>query len=142
MARHDAYCGLYCGACSSLLAFEKEQGVESALQAVVEDGEQPCPGCDPIAQHNCEFVTCNKAHGTESCAFCQEYPCSMIIKFKDDEYEHHQSVLNNLNRIKEIGLEGWLAEQREQWKCRSCGKRTQWYEKTCTACGAEIANYI
>ena len=44
----------------------------------------------------------------------------MLIKFKDDEWEHHQQELENLYHIKEIGLDGWLAEQKEYWKCPAC----------------------
>jgi len=125
-----------------MIVHEKQQGVPTALQMHTEEDEQPCTGCSADYQSNCEFVICNQRHGTESCAFCPEFPCQMITKFKDDEWEHHQVVLNNLNRIKEIGIEGWLAEQHEYWKCPSCGSRTQWYQKKCTLCGAEISNYM
>ncbi len=141
MPRYAAYCGLYCGACCSMIIHEKQAGEESALQMETPQGEQPCAGCDAPYQQNCEFIVCNKNHGTESCAFCPEYPCERIIAFSHEEWEHHEVVLNNLNRIKEVGIEQWLQEQKEYWKCPSCGFRTQWYQKQCPHCNAEITNY-
>lgn len=139
---YAAYCGLYCGACCSMITHEKQRGDNSALQCVTDDKELPCEGCRAQYQQNCEFVRCNKAHGTESCAFCPEFPCEMLVKFQNDEWEHHQKVLDNLRRIREIGVEAWLAEQKEYWKCPACGFRTQWYQKKCTNCGAAISNYM
>lgn len=140
--RHMAFCGLYCGACSSMIACEKEMEEPTAENVVISEDELPCQGCDSEYQRNCEFVVCNKRHETNSCAFCPEYPCEMITKFQNEEWEHHQVVLTNLNRIKEIGEENWLNEQKEYWKCPVCGSRTIWYQKQCTNCQAEIKNSI
>ncbi|MDD4309802.1 MAG: DUF3795 domain-containing protein [Candidatus Cloacimonetes bacterium] len=142
MERHAAFCGLYCGACCSMIVNEQEQGVESALEMQTEPNEQPCKGCSADYQANCEFVVCNKQHQTASCAFCPEFPCAMITNFKDNEWEHHQVVLENLQRIKEIGIETWLTEQKKAWQCPSCGCRTQWYQTECTRCGGVISKRI
>ncbi|PKN73898.1 MAG: hypothetical protein CVU50_01565 [Candidatus Cloacimonetes bacterium HGW-Cloacimonetes-3] len=142
MSRYMAYCGLYCGACCSMITKEKQEGVPSATAMHTEADEQPCMGCDAEYQKDCEFVLCNKTHGTESCAFCPEFPCEMITKFKDEVWEHHQVVLQNLFRIREAGIEKWLEEQAEYWKCPACGCRTQWYQTTCTQCGEKIERRI
>ncbi|MDD2230906.1 MAG: DUF3795 domain-containing protein [Candidatus Cloacimonetes bacterium] len=142
MSRLHAYCGLYCGACCSMVTHEKQSGVPSAQELQTDDKEQPCMGCDTEYQQNCEFVLCNKSHGTESCAFCPEFPCEMITKFNNEEWEHHQVVLKNLYRIKEIGIETWLAEQETYWSCPACGCRTQWYQEKCTKCGEQIERRI
>jgi len=142
MSRYAAYCGLYCGACCSMVTNEKQEGEESALQVETDAQEQPCTGCDAPYQQNCEFVQCCHRHQVESCAFCAEFPCAMIIKFSKEEWEHHQVVLDNLNRIKEIGIEAWLKEQKEYWKCPTCRFRTIWYQKKCTHCGSFIENYM
>jgi len=142
MKRYYAFCGLYCGACWSMIAYEKTQGEASALRVKLDDDEPCCTGCDSEQQKTCEFVVCNKNHSTESCAFCPDYPCVRITAFSHEEWEHHQVVLTNLNRIREIGMETWLAEQKDYWKCPSCGSRTKWYQKQCTNCKAEIINNI
>lgn len=138
MPRHAAYCGLYCGACCSMVAYEKTLGTPSALEVVIEAGEQPCQSCDAESQQNCEFVVCNQNHGTESCAFCPDFPCTMITRFSHEEWEHHQVVLDNLQRIREVGTEQWLQEMQERFQCPACHKRTIWYQKQCTSCGADI----
>ncbi len=140
--RYIAYCGLYCGACSSMIVYDKGLNDQTAENVLVPDEELPCSGCDSEYQKNCEFVQCNQRHQTSSCAFCSEFPCDMILKFKDEEWEHHQVVINNLNRIKEIGEEAFLNEQKDFWKCPSCGSRTIWYQKTCTKCQCEITNFL
>lgn len=142
MFRRAAYCGLYCGACCSMVTNEKQKGDESALEVVTDEQEKPCEGCDATYQQNCEFVQCCRRHRVESCAFCVEFPCAMIVKFSKEEWEHHQVVLDNLRRIKEIGIEAWLTEQKEYWKCPACQSRTIWYQKQCTHCGGEIKNYM
>lgn len=125
-----------------MITHEKQQQVESALAMHTSPEELPCQGCDADYQSNCEFVTCNKQHGTESCAFCPEFPCPMLVKFKDDEWEHHQSVLDNLHRIKEIGIDAWIGEQQKLWQCPDCGTRTQWYQEICTQCGKALPHHF
>ena len=142
MPGYAAYCGLYCGACCSMITQEKAEGEESALEMITDETEQPCLGCNATPQQNCEFIVCNTTHGTENCAFCPEFPCLMLVKFNNDEWEHHRVVLENLKRIKEIGVEGWLKEQKEFWKCHSCGMRIQWYQKQCNRCGEELNHCI
>jgi hypothetical protein len=138
MPRHAAYCGLYCGACCSMIAHEKQQGDPSAREVITDENEQPCTGCDAENQQNCEFVVCNKTHGTDSCAFCPDFPCTLITRFSHEEWEHHQVVLDNLNRIKETGTAQWLKEMQERFQCPACHSRTIWYQKKCTNCGADI----
>ena len=138
MPRHAAYCGLYCGACCSMITHEKEQKVESALEMRTKPDELPCQGCDADYQSRCAFVICNREHGSSSCAFCPEFPCARLLKFKDEEWEHHRSVLDNLHRIKEIGIEAWVEEQQRLWQCPDCKARTQWYQGRCDKCGKEL----
>jgi len=142
MKRHAAYCGLYCGACWSMIAYEQAQGESSALGVKLDANEPCCQGCDSAAQNTCEFVVCNKNHGTQSCAFCPEFPCVRITAFSHEEWEHHKVVLDNLNRIKDIGTEAWLLEQKVYWTCPSCHARTKWYQEQCTHCDTEIVNNI
>jgi hypothetical protein len=142
MREKMAYCGLYCGACHSMINYEKQLGDAGAMEMQTDAAEKPCSGCEADAEHPCEFLVCNKNHGTECCAFCPEFPCAMIIEFKDTEWEHHQVVLQNLFRIKEVGVEKWLEEQAEYWQCPACGSRTMWYQRICTKCGGAIERRI
>jgi hypothetical protein len=137
MKKYATYCGLYCGACIGRILSEQKEGDSTSLHLKNEDNDTPCSGCGSSELSDCEFVQCNKNHGTECCAFCPEFPCSLLIKFLD-EWEHHKDVIDNLRRIKEIGMENWLKEQKEIWKCRSCGSRTKWYQKRCSVCNSNL----
>lgn len=137
MRKYATYCGLYCGACIGLILHEKEAGDQSVQHLDKDEEDTPCGGCRLPEMAKCEIIECNLAHGTECCAFCNEYPCAMIISFKD-EWEHHHDVLDNLDRIKEVGVEKWLEEQRKFWQCGKCGSRTKWYQKICTVCNETI----
>lgn len=142
MKRYFTYCGLYCGACSSMLLYDKAMGNIELKDFEVDYEETPCAGCMSGVNSDCEFVICNQQHGTESCAFCPEFPCEMIVKFSKDEWPHHIDVIDNLKRIKEIGIEAWLNEQQGEWSCPDCGKRTHWYQDKCLHCGANwVAKY-
>lgn len=132
-------CGLYCGACSSMLLHERESGAADAANYIHEYNDGPCPGCVGGAQE-CEFIRCARAKGVSGCAACDEFPCSMITKFSKDEWPHHIEVIDNLKRISEIGEEAWLDEQADRWSCPDCGARIHWYQKVCTLCGAGITN--
>lgn len=140
MTDYLAYCGLYCGACCSRISQEKHEGVASALEMHTEPDEQPCKGCDSGEQNTCEFAICNREHGTVSCAFCPEFPCDKIEKFSVEEWEHHKCVLENLSRMREVGVEKWLEEQKMFWQCPSCGCRVQWYQEYCTRCKESVAH--
>ncbi len=140
MQKKVALCGLYCGACSSMILREKLDGTPKLEHLHTYENEEPCSGCGSENLQSCEFVQCNLAHGTQSCAFCPEFPCPMILTFKDDEWVHHKTVIDSLERIKEIGLEAWETEQQEYWKCKSCGARTQWYQRACGVCNTPIEN--
>lgn len=142
MSKYMAYCGLYCGACWSMICHDKQEGVESAVELHTDADEQPCGGCRDIGQSQCEFVVCNKNHGTQCCAFCPEFPCQRIKEFSQEEWEHHQVVLANLQRIRETGVENWLQEQAEYWSCPACGCRTKWYQESCSRCGGNISRRI
>jgi len=85
----------------------------------------------------CEFIVCAKAHETDCCAFCAEFPCQLIIDFNNSEAPHHHDVLENLRRARAIGKAAWLLEQQAFWRCPSCGGRIHWYQGKCGICGAE-----
>jgi len=136
MKRYLAKCGLFCGACVSMIAHEKLQNEPSALTIPIDPEESPCPGCGSPGLEDCEFIVCNRRHGIESCAFCPEFPCDKIVEFNNTEWPHHACVLDNLRRIREAGSDAWLAEQEQLWSCRTCGARTHWYQSRCDICGA------
>lgn len=137
MNSYLACCGLYCGACSSLLAWEKNKGVASVQKVLIDPEERPCAGCSAPEMEGCEFIRCAKEHATDCCAFCPDFPCPRISGFNNTAAPHHHDVLENLYRIRSIGKTAWLQEQKEFWSCAVCGCRTHWYQDKCENCGAE-----
>lgn len=141
MSNYLACCGLYCGACSSLLLKEKAEGNPDLSDFCCDYEEEPCSGCG--SNGDCEFIRCCREHQVSNCAFCPEFPCAMITAFADEEWPHHKDVLDNLKRLREIGTEAWLAEQGKKWTCTSCGARIHWYQAQCRRCdNSWIAHYM
>ncbi|HNX37457.1 MAG TPA: DUF3795 domain-containing protein [Candidatus Cloacimonadota bacterium] len=136
MHKYLTCCGLFCGACTSMLLHEKNEGDPALKDFSCEYKEEPCPGCGSGCVPDCEFNSCCKAHGVVTCAFCPDYPCARIRNFSVDEWPHHIDVLENLSRMKEIGIEAWIEEQKKCWTCPDCGARTHWYQSKCRDCGA------
>jgi len=61
-------------------------------------------GCgDP----DCAIRICAKERGLEVCALCEDFPCQLLVDFQ----RRYPFLIENGNRIKEIGIEAWLREQ-------------------------------
>jgi hypothetical protein len=135
MQKYSTFCGLYCGACTSQIAFEA-MAVNPEAKPISDDpADAPCPGCGSPEMLNCEFAVCCQTHQVTSCAFCPDFPCAMLQKFQTDEWPHHIDVIENLNRIREVGMDTWLKEQKQAWSCPQCGANIHWYQAVCTECG-------
>jgi predicted RNA-binding Zn-ribbon protein involved in translation (DUF1610 family) len=138
--RYDTYCGLYCGACPVLVANQKGTVDELAREFEANPAELVCAGCksDTLAPFcaDCRFIPCAREKGVEFCVGCDEYPCERLTEFRDDKWAHHSVITKNLDRLKEVGLEAWLAEQDKRWSCPTCGARFAWYDEECRDCGA------
>ena len=99
-----ACCGLDCGLCP--VYYTK--------------GPSRCPGCCGLDFHNrhpsCSIITCCvKKHKFETCAECNEFPCSKIDKWdKYDSFISHKVSLTNLELIKEKGMEQFLTQQKRR----------------------------
>ena len=85
---------------------------------------------------------CAREKGLEFCSECPDYPCETLSSFRNDAAPHHSTIFKNLERIKEIGPEEWLEEQKRRWSCPECGTRFGWYSEKCSDCGAESYNAV
>jgi len=121
--RLAAVCGLFCGGCDIYLACHGDrelqrriaENVSEATGKEVKPEEIKCEGCwGPFEVHwsaDCKMLNCARERGYRFCFQCEEYPCDKLIMFKD---KHYPYVLDNLNRIRQIGVESWLKEQKEK----------------------------
>jgi hypothetical protein len=144
-----AVCGLYCGACSLYRARRDDnpQRLEEILRAMterwnVEEDEIECDGClgggrlTPYCR-DCRMRLCaEEKQDVTRCSDCSDFPCSMITDFNNDGMRHHAEVLENLRRMREIGVEKWIAAEEERWSCPGCGIQVDWYARTCFKCDA------
>lgn len=142
--RYDAPCGLYCGACGTVLADKKGSVKTLAKEWGMKPEQLVCHGCKTettaVFCRDCKFRDCVAAKGIDYCFQCDEFPCGELVSFRNDKASHHSVVLKNLRRMREIGVEPWLEEQRFRWSCPGCGESFSWYETTCNMCGATLVD--
>lgn len=141
-------CGLFCGACYHYRAsfYARERLQQEAARRGCDIEGFTCRGCrsEKLYIHpgcaECEIRACTDRKGIAHCGLCTEFPCERIRAFQGDGRLHHQGVLTELKRIREMGMEIWLTEQAQHWQCE-CGEPYSWYEETCSKCGKALASY-
>jgi hypothetical protein len=131
------YCGVYCGACPTLLA----------TMAGKLDETQQCYGCKSEKPtgfcSTCGIKACAQRKGYEFCNECSELKiCEFMQKLiSDTQYPYGQCVLENLEMIRQESLPKWLEMQDKRWRCKNCGVSHSWYHETCPECGHAVASY-
>ena len=116
-------CGIYCGLCAKFQSTAKSR----------------CIGCKLGEQHSwCSIWNCCvKKHEFETCTECSEiFNCEVFLRRKVIEWI---PAADNLLKIKEIGLDNWLREQKERQalvegllKSYNEGRSMSFYCKVCT----------
>ncbi|MFX4262312.1 DUF3795 domain-containing protein [Pelotomaculum propionicicum] len=122
-----APCGMNCGICRAYLR-EKNK----------------CPGCGSPNEmifkycvvcriRNCEVLSVNQS---SYCFDCEKYPCSKL-KQLDKRYrtKYGMSMVENLNKIKEIGIDKFMIDENQRWVCHKCGDVICVHNKKCYKCG-------
>jgi len=99
-----------------------------------------CEGCLSsvlgLPCRDCGFRDCSQRKGLTNCSQCSAAPCKLLVDFSNDGVPHHSEVLNTIKRQKEIGIDAWLSEQEERWRCIQCGSPLAWYDAKCPECNA------
>ena len=127
-----APCGLYCGTCRQYLALKKDLLEEKGYKF-------GCKGCR-IRNKNCAFIRRDcpvlRKKELDFCYECETFPCQNLQKL-DNLYQERYAVnlINNLERIKKIGVEKWLNEQKELYRCPECGGEICVHDTECFDCG-------
>jgi hypothetical protein len=96
-------CGLYCGLCPRYQSTAPSR----------------CPSCHKGEHHSyCSvYRCCVTKRGLVTCAECTEYPCERLLRvigvdLEADSFISHKPAIPNLERIREVGLDLHLDEQR------------------------------
>ncbi len=132
-----APCGIYCGMCRAFLVKKKDQLEQRGFK-------QGCDGCR-VRFKKCAFIRrdCKPLLKKEIdfCHECDKFPCQNLKKL-DEEYRERWSVnlVENLKRIKEIGADKWLVEQKELYTCPECGGEICLHDTECYDCGLKKIN--
>jgi hypothetical protein len=129
-----APCGMNCALCSGYLALKndiKNKGIKLIN----------CPGCRP-RNKKCAFLKghCSKLSKGEVtfCFECTSFPCDRLRTI-DNRYRsrYRMSMIENLSFIKENGMEKFLEDQEETWKCQNCGELISCHNGLCFNCDLE-----
>ena len=122
-----APCGINCAACRAHLRKNK-----------------PCPGCrgqDTFkSQHcvTCKMKICALGQGLDFCVDCASFPCA-TVKHIDKRYrEKYQiSLIGCALRLKTVGAQQYMIEEKEKWTCVECGGIISLHDHFCSDCGKE-----
>jgi hypothetical protein len=128
----DAYCGLYCGACSVFL------NSKSAKR----HADVKCLGCKsaekPPAYHTkCAVRKCAIEKKVVSCGVCKEYPCPKFASLNSGKPKYGLRE-KYLNEVHTKGHTAWLAEMKTRWTCSKCGTPFAYGMTNCPKCGEKI----
>lgn len=126
-----APCGINCSLC---VAYQfKERDINK-----LGFHRKYCPGCIPRGE-NCKHMkdSCELL-GNGSVRFCFEcdnYPCKRL-KALDKRYrtKYHMSMIENLDYIKEFGMEAFLEKEQDLWRCNGCGGTICCHNGLCLTC--------
>ena len=125
-------CGLNCAKCDIYQAYhgdEKLRGemvewFRKKLNEIVGPEQITCDGCrGSLEVHwspECKMMLCASEKGLQYCFLCEDFPCAAVKGFASDGTSHHERTVNNAKRMKEIGIEAWIEEQKRKGQCVFC----------------------
>lgn len=129
-----APCGMNCLLCIAFQFKEKDINKRGFHKKY-------CHGCIPRGE-NCTYmkVSCELL-GKGSVRFCYEcesYPCKRLETL-DKRYrtKYHMSMIENLNCIKEFGMEEFLKKEADKWRCKECGETICCHNGLCLNCNID-----
>ena len=123
-----APCGINCRTCVGFFGYTMTGQKRKKI----------CMGCR-IEKKRCAFIKkhCDKlAHKKlEYCFECSDFPCERLTTL-DKRYTstYGLSLIENLKYIQANGIESFLKNEKEKWKCPSCGKTLCVHTKKCYSC--------
>jgi hypothetical protein len=121
-----APCGMNCRLC---MAYQREK--------------KNCTGCNgdsctkPVYCVRCVIKNCDIIQNSNSglCYECDKYPCRRL-KQLDKRYrtKYHMSMIENLENIKQNGMQAFLQNEETRWTCMECGNIVSVHREACLVC--------
>lgn len=103
--------------------------------------KKSCNGCygndlnKPERCKNCKIKKCVISKSIKYCFECGDFPC-IIIKNLDKSYRKRYSVelLENVDLIKNIGIDYFMKKEIVKWLCIDCGGVITQHGNYCSEC--------
>lgn len=128
-----APCGMNCRLC---MAYQREK--------------KKCRGCNnddstkPVYCISCILKNCATIQNNNSglCYECEKFPCRRL-KQLDKRYrsKYHMSMIENLEYIKQHGMEAFLKNEESRWTCIECGSIVSVHRNACLICKTQYTCY-
>ncbi len=126
-----APCGMNCGICKAYIAYT--HGIPRQKGRVTY-----CAGCRQRAKNcyikrNCKTLT---SHQVRHCFECDVMPCKNLNHLDTRYREHYgMSMVENQKTLKTEGMDQFLEQQAEKYRCPSCGDVVCVHDGKCYGCG-------
>jgi len=133
-----APCGMNCAICKAYIALTHD--VPRARGKVTY-----CAGCKPRAKNcyikrNCKKLTHNEI---QFCFECNDMPCKNLSHLDKRYRERYaMSMVENQKTLKNKGIDGFLKNQAEKYRCPSCGDMVCVHDHKCYGCGKKFVTEI
>ncbi|PKM63251.1 MAG: hypothetical protein CVU97_01110 [Firmicutes bacterium HGW-Firmicutes-21] len=121
-----APCGMNCKLC---YAYQREKNKCKGCRSNNEFVPNSCIRC---IIRNCPVI---KNNVSGFCYECEKYPCRRL-KDLDKRYrtKYHMSMLENLEIIKNHGINSLLNQEEKRWICLKCGNVICVHKNACQVC--------
>ena len=122
-----APCGMNCGLC---MVYVRDKRRCLGCRAGDEGKAKSCLAC---SIRNCETLRWSESG---FCFDCEKFPCPRLTRL-DARYrtKYRMSMLENLQEIQDVGVEAFVAKERERWACPECGGLQCVHTPECVYCG-------
>ena len=128
-----APCGMNCGICVAYFGYTMG-GTQRKMR---------CVGCIPSGK-SCGHLKkyCGKLRKKEIdyCYVCTDFPCKHIQRL-DEKYRERfgYSTVDNLEYIRDKGMEKFLKLQQKRYRCRNCGSVICVQDGRCYSCNKLVS---
>lgn len=125
-------CGLNCSECDM---YKAGHGDEKCRQEIADWFKKKrnmtlkpeqirCEGCRGPVEDNwssdCKMMKCAKEKNLDFCFQCEDFPCATVSDFASDGAAHHKRTVENMKRVKTVGLNAWIAEHIKKGRPTFC----------------------
>ncbi|MFC1921326.1 DUF3795 domain-containing protein [Chloroflexota bacterium] len=129
-----APCGMNCAICSGYLSMKNDVKSKGL-------GMPYCAGCRPrdkkcaFIKKKCDLVLNAKV---QYCYECDDFPCKNL-EHLDKRYSelYRMSMVENLEYIRDNGVDKFLDKEEEKWRCPECGETICCHNGICFSCGVD-----